>query len=58
MNELDIHQILEYLPHRFPMLLVDRVLECEAGLRIKAVKNVSINEHFFAGHFPNHRTGR
>jgi 3-hydroxyacyl-[acyl-carrier-protein] dehydratase len=53
MNELDIHQILEYLPHRFPMLLVDRVLECEAGLRIKAVKNVSINEPYFPGHYPH-----
>jgi 3-hydroxyacyl-[acyl-carrier-protein] dehydratase len=53
MNALDIHQILEYLPHRFPMLLVDRVLECEAGHRIKAVKNVSINEPYFPGHYPH-----
>jgi 3-hydroxyacyl-[acyl-carrier-protein] dehydratase len=53
MTSLDIHQILETLPHRFPMLLVDRVLECEAGKRIKAVKNVTINEPFFPGHYPH-----
>lgn len=51
---MDIHQILEHLPHRYPMLLVDRVLECEPGKRILALKNVSINEPFFAGHFPHH----
>ena len=51
---MDIHEILQNLPHRFPMLLVDRVLECEPGKRILAVKNVSINEPFFAGHFPHH----
>ena len=49
---MDIHQILEKLPHRYPFLLVDRVLELEAGKRIKALKNVSINEPFFMGHFP------
>jgi 3-hydroxyacyl-[acyl-carrier-protein] dehydratase len=49
---MDIHEILEYLPHRYPMLLVDRVLECEPGTRILAIKNVSINEPFFTGHFP------
>ena len=53
MTSLDIHQILEHLPHRYPMLLVDRVLECEAGKRIKAVKNVTINEPFFPGHYPH-----
>jgi 3-hydroxyacyl-[acyl-carrier-protein] dehydratase len=53
MNSLDIHGILEYLPHRFPMLLIDRVLECEPGNRIRAVKNVSINEPFFPGHYPH-----
>jgi len=53
MNALDIHQILEFLPHRFPMLLVDRVLECEAGQRIKALKNVSMNEPYFPGHYPH-----
>ncbi len=50
---MDIHQILEKLPHRYPFLLVDRVLEVEAGKRIKALKNVSINEPFFVGHFPH-----
>jgi len=49
---LDIHQILRKLPHRYPMLLVDRVLEIEHGVRIKALKNVSINEPYFIGHFP------
>ncbi|MCB1997896.1 MAG: 3-hydroxyacyl-ACP dehydratase FabZ [Rhodoferax sp.] len=49
---LDIHKILKKLPHRYPMLLVDRVLEFEAHVRIKAIKNVTINEPFFAGHFP------
>jgi 3-hydroxyacyl-[acyl-carrier-protein] dehydratase len=49
---MDIREILEYLPHRFPMLLVDRVLECEPGKRILAIKNVSINEPYFSGHFP------
>ena len=49
---LDIHQILSKLPHRFPFLMVDRVIEIERGVRIKALKNVSINEPYFAGHFP------
>ena len=52
-TQLDIRQILEYLPHRFPMLLVDRVIECEAGKSIKALKNVTINEPFFPGHYPH-----
>ncbi len=51
---MDIHQILKLLPHRYPILLVDRVLEIEKGKRIKALKNVSINEPFFMGHFPKH----
>lgn len=51
---MDIHEILQYLPHRYPILLVDRVLECEPGKRIVGVKNVSINEPFFQGHFPHH----
>ena len=51
---MDIHQILRLLPHRYPILLVDRVLEIEPGKRIKALKNVTINEPFFAGHFPKH----
>lgn len=50
---MDIHQILKKLPHRYPFLLVDRVLELEKGKRIKALKNVSINEPFFVGHFPH-----
>ncbi len=54
MKPLDIHQILEYLPHRYPMLLVDRVLDYEIGKRIVAIKNVSINEPFFTGHYPHH----
>jgi 3-hydroxyacyl-[acyl-carrier-protein] dehydratase len=49
---MDIHQILKQLPHRYPILLVDRVLELEKGKRIKALKNVSINEPQFTGHFP------
>ena len=50
---MDIHEILKQLPHRYPFLLVDRVLELEKGKRIKAIKNVTINEPFFAGHFPH-----
>ena len=53
MTTMDIHQILKQLPHRYPILLVDRVLEIEKGVRIRAVKNVSINEPFFMGHFPH-----
>ncbi len=49
---MDIQAILEYLPHRYPFLLVDRVLECEPGKRLKAIKNVSVNEPMFTGHFP------
>jgi 3-hydroxyacyl-[acyl-carrier-protein] dehydratase len=49
---MDIHKILEKLPHRYPMLLVDRVLEIEKNVRIRAVKNVTYNEPFFQGHFP------
>ena len=49
---LDIHKILKKLPHRYPILLVDRVLEIEKKVRIKALKNVTINEPFFVGHFP------
>ena len=51
---MDIQEILAHLPHRYPMLLVDRVLECEPGKRILAIKNVTINEPFFSGHFPHH----
>ena len=53
MTKMDIHQILKHLPHRYPILLVDRVLEIEADKRIKAVKNVSIYEPYFLGHFPH-----
>jgi 3-hydroxyacyl-[acyl-carrier-protein] dehydratase len=53
MNTLDINQIKEYLPHRYPMLLVDRVLHWESGKNITAIKNVTINEEFFNGHFPH-----
>ena len=53
MNSLDINQIKEYLPHRYPLLLVDRVLDWESGKRITAIKNVTANEEFFNGHFPN-----
>ena len=49
---MDIHHILKKLPHRYPFLLVDRVVEIEKNVRIKALKNVSINEPFFPGHFP------
>lgn len=51
---MDINEILTYLPHRYPFLLVDRVVEIEAGKRIVALKNVTINEPFFPGHFPGH----
>lgn len=49
---LDIHEIFRYLPHRYPFLLVDRVLECVSGERLVALKNVTINEPYFMGHFP------
>lgn len=52
LNSLDIQDILELLPHRYPFLLVDRVLDYEVGKTIHAIKNVSINEPFFTGHFP------
>ncbi len=54
MSAMDIHEILEYLPHRYPFLLIDRVLEVVPGKRITALKNVTINEPFFPGHFPHH----
>lgn len=52
--QLDIKSILERLPHRYPMLLIDRVIEMVPGKSILALKNVSINEPFFMGHFPHH----
>lgn len=51
-TKLDIKKILEIMPHRYPMLLIDRVLEIEPGKRIVALKNVTINEPYFQGHFP------
>ncbi|MGA1562688.1 MAG: 3-hydroxyacyl-ACP dehydratase FabZ, partial [Gammaproteobacteria bacterium] len=53
MTELNIHEVLKHLPHRYPFLLVDRVLEVEPGKRLVAIKNVTINEPFFPGHFPH-----
>lgn len=50
---MDIHKILQKLPHRYPFLMVDRVLEVEKNVRIRALKNVTINEPFFQGHFPS-----
>ncbi len=50
--ELDIHKVMELLPHRYPFLLIDRVNEFEAGKSLTAIKNVTINEPFFQGHFP------
>lgn len=52
MNSLDIHEVLKHLPHRYPFLLIDRVLECTPGKSLVALKNVTINEPFFQGHFP------
>ena len=54
MPAMDINEIMRHLPHRYPFLFVDRVLECEKGQRIKAIKNVSIDEPFFQGHFPGY----
>ena len=51
---LDIHQILEILPHRYPFLLVDRIVKLEPGKRITGLKNVTFNEPFFQGHFPGY----
>ena len=54
MNTMEIREILNYLPHRFPFLLIDRVVALEEGKSIVAIKNVAINEPFFQGHFPGH----
>ena len=51
---IEASEILKILPHRYPMLLVDRIVEFEAGKRIVGIKNVTINEPFFQGHFPDH----
>ena len=53
-TSMDIHEILNHLPHRYPVVLVDRVLSLELGKEITAIKNVTINEPFFPGHFPYH----
>jgi 3-hydroxyacyl-[acyl-carrier-protein] dehydratase len=53
MAEMDIGEILKYLPHRYPMLLIDRVVEIQRGESLVAIKNVSYNEPYFQGHFPN-----
>lgn len=52
-NEIDIHRIREILPHRYPFLLIDRVLDVTPGERLRALKNVTANEPFFDGHFPH-----
>src|SRR5512147_3311456 len=54
MPMLDAKEILNYLPHRYPFLLVDRIIEIQGEERIVGIKNVSFNEYFFQGHFPNH----
>jgi UDP-3-O-[3-hydroxymyristoyl] N-acetylglucosamine deacetylase/3-hydroxyacyl-[acyl-carrier-protein] dehydratase len=51
---VDAAKIMQYLPHRYPMLLVDRIIEFEEGKRIVGIKNVTINEPFFQGHYPGH----
>jgi 3-hydroxyacyl-[acyl-carrier-protein] dehydratase len=53
-TSMDIHEILDHLPHRYPFVLIDRVISMEIGKEITALKNVSINEPFFPGHFPHH----
>lgn len=53
-TSMDIHEILEHLPHRYPFVLVDRVVSLELGKEIVAIKNVSVNEPYFPGHFPYH----
>jgi 3-hydroxyacyl-[acyl-carrier-protein] dehydratase len=51
---MEIQEIMAHLPHRYPMLLIDRVLSCDPGKEVVALKNVTINEPFFVGHFPHH----
>ncbi len=52
MPDMDIYEILKHIPQRYPLLMIDRVKECEPGKRVVAVKNVSANEPYFPGHFP------
>jgi len=54
MPALDINEIMEILPHRYPFLLVDRIIECDDEKRIVGIKNLTFNEQFFQGHFPGH----
>jgi len=54
MAVMDIHQVLRHLPHRYPFLLIDRVLECEPGKSLLALKNITYSEPFFQGHFPDY----
>ena len=51
---MDIQAILEHLPHRYPFMMIDRVVQCDPGKSLTAIKNVTINEPFFQGHFPGH----
>lgn len=53
--ELDIREIQKIIPHRFPFLLIDRVVDCSPNERLIAIKNVSVNEHYFVGHFPKEK---
>ena len=53
MVDMSVEEVLRYLPHRYPFLLIDRVLECTPGTSLVALKNVTINEPFFPGHFPH-----
>jgi 3-hydroxyacyl-[acyl-carrier-protein] dehydratase len=53
LNTLDIHEVLKHLPHRYPFLLIDRVLDFTPGEKLTAIKNVTVNEPFFPGHFPH-----
>lgn len=53
MTQMDINEVMKHLPHRYPFLLVDRVLEFETGKSLRAIKNVTVNEPFFQGHFPH-----
>lgn len=52
LNQLDVQEIMRYLPHRYPFLMLDRVTDYEVGKTLHAIKNVTINEPFFTGHFP------
>lgn len=54
MSIMEIGEVMEYLPHRYPFLLIDRVIAMESGVSIRAIKNVTINEPFFTGHFPHY----